>query len=903
MPQAWLRRSSPIRLLACLLAFAVVPEAWAWGFSAHRLVNRRAIDTLPPPLRELFEKNADYVAEHSIDPDLWRASGKPGEDPNHYLDMDAFGDPRGIPRSEPEHVRRHGAGAPAKGRVPWRVAEVYAELVRAFRDRDAAAALEHAAVLGHYLGDAHVPLHAVLNYDGQQSGQTGIHTRWEGTLFERFEAQLAPRVAPGPAVARRDPVDLTFDTLLDSFDAAAAVLASDKALAGPRDYADTPEDDRYPDSYYSALFVREEARMAARLARASQQIGALWLGAWEEAGRPAVPDFRFPYVRRGSRLVLLSIDGAAAPVIDAALTRGAMPSLARLRARGARARGSITSLPVKTPAGHAAVFTGAWSDRNGISGIEMPLPGANVLTGRSGYTSEMLRAEPIWITAARQGLDVSVVSATQTYPFAPFLEEQRFGGNYGRRLTLFDSYQNRRSAQAVFTPRDVKMHGAAEFDLGVAGVRIEARLLDDPADPATGFDSLYLAAERRAGSGVLLKPEPPGSSADAFRSLTVRTPAGDLGLQFRLFSLQPDGSDFLLYVAESALIKSNRSRLEVAALEATGGFAGNGASDLYKDGAFGPPLWMGGGGLAEARYLETAHLVERQFRRLTDFGIDRTRWDVLLAYLPFPDEQLHLWFGFLDPSLPGHDPVLARRLRPFVDQALGIADAFVGHVMSRLGDEVLLAVSSDHGMMGANRSVQFNVALHKAGLLALTPEGAVDLLRTRAVYFPGNSGYFLVNRTRRPEGIVTPEQEPAVLGELKAALRAIRDPGTGESVVASILDPRDPGHEPGIGGPSGGDLYVALRPGYYSSAALRGDVVVKQQASGEHLYSPQLPALQAAFALAGPGVLAGADLGTIRQIDIAPTLAALLGIEPPAQSQGVVLRKALLREPLAVAAR
>jgi arylsulfatase A-like enzyme len=62
---------------------------------------------------------------------------------------------------------------------------------------------------------------------------------------------------------------------------------------------------------------------------------------------------------------------------------------------------------------------------------------------------------------------------------------------------------------------------------------------------------------------------------------------------------------------------------------------------------------------------------------------------------------------------------------------------------------------------------------------------------------------------------------------------------------------------------------------------------------GEHFLDPEQPDMHAAFALAGPGVKEGADLGLIRQIDVAPTLCLLLGIEPPAQATGEVLRSAL----------
>jgi arylsulfatase A-like enzyme len=64
---------------------------------------------------------------------------------------------------------------------------------------------------------------------------------------------------------------------------------------------------------------------------------------------------------------------------------------------------------------------------------------------------------------------------------------------------------------------------------------------------------------------------------------------------------------------------------------------------------------------------------------------------------------------------------------------------------------------------------------------------------------------------------------------------------------------------------------------------------------GVHGLNPERAALQAGFVVAGPGVAAGVSLGPIRQIDVAPTLAALLGLDPPAQATGTVLTKSLAR--------
>lgn len=893
--------------LAVLLALA--PQVEAWGFAAHREVTRLAIESLPEPLASLFRRNADYLVEHSIDPDLWRAAGQPGEDPNHYLDLDAFGAYpfAGVSHVESEHLARHGAAAAAKGRVPWRVAEVQRELVEAFRQHDPARALKSAAALAHYVGDAHVPLHATSNYDGQLSGQTGLHARWETALFERFEVQIEQGLHPAAAHPIGDPVDAIFNVLVAAYKDSLEVLESDRACAGGQDLAETAEDDRYNDRYYSRLYEREAVRLRTRLRASAEAVGSFWLSAWQEAGRPKLDlNFRFPYVRRGAKAVLVSLDGAAAPVLDEAVARGLMPNLARLRRAGATARGSLTSLPCKTPAGHAALFTGAWSDVNGISGSEIPVPGASVLTSLSGYSSSALSAEPLWVTAARQGLDVSVVSATQLYPFGPFLEERRFGGNFGHNLTLLDGYQAFGLPATVYTARDLRLRPsvgwsgplpahvgeAKDFDLVVDGARLDGLVYDDPADPVRGFDTMRLALGKGAGQGIVLKPGP-AQGLERFASLTARARQGDLGLHFRLFGLSPDASEILLFRAESRLLNSNKPLLEAAALSATQGFIGNGADDLYKAGAFGQTIPKGGDGTAETRYLETVALEALQCRRLFDFAREHTRWDLLIAYLPYPDEAMHAWLGYLDPALPGHDAALAARLRPFMDQVLGIVDEYVGHVSEAAGADSIVTIAGDHGMVGTNRSVQFNVALQKAGLLSLAADGSIDLFRTRAVYFPGNQGYFLVNRVGHQQGVVLPEDEDAVLRQLTEALRRIRDPDTGAQIVTDILDPRTWKGQPGIGGPQGGDLYMRLAPGYRASADLKRNVVEAIPPSGEHMLDPERPEMQVAFVMAGPGVTRGADLGPIRQIDIAPTLCALMGIDPPAQAVGSVLTAAL----------
>ena len=115
--------------LTCALVLVPSP-AGAWGFTGHRMVGRKALRTLPDPLRKVFEANAAYLTEQAITPDLQRNGPS---DPDHFLDMDAFGSAypfATISRVEAENVTRLGKDITAKGRLPWKISDVYRALVQ-----------------------------------------------------------------------------------------------------------------------------------------------------------------------------------------------------------------------------------------------------------------------------------------------------------------------------------------------------------------------------------------------------------------------------------------------------------------------------------------------------------------------------------------------------------------------------------------------------------------------------------------------------------------------------------------------------------------------------------------------------------------------------------------------------
>jgi hypothetical protein len=257
----------------------------AWGFEAHRYTMARAIPLLPRELRPFFEANRAFIVERAIDPDLWRTAGWEDEGPRHFVDMDAYGPYpfTNLPRLYEEAVKQHGEEFVKKnGTLPWRTEEVYRKLVEAFQQK-APFSRDNikffSAVVGHYVGDAHVPFHAALNYDGQLTQQWGIHSRFEAELFERYRTRL--RVVPGPIAPISNPRDYIFSALTSGFPFTERILEADKRAVAGRDV--------YDNGYFAMMFQRVRPILEQRLAESATGIASMISAAWIEAGRLPLP--------------------------------------------------------------------------------------------------------------------------------------------------------------------------------------------------------------------------------------------------------------------------------------------------------------------------------------------------------------------------------------------------------------------------------------------------------------------------------------------------------------------------------------------------------------------------------------------------------------------------------------
>jgi len=281
-----MRKTSVVAVVA-LIALAAPQPAVAWGTAAHRHIMARAIDLLPAELKPFFVQHKDEVVMRVVDPDLFRVLGWE-EDPNHFVNFGAkeLGEYpfKELPREYGAAIEKFGlATLRRNGLLPWRQQEEFGNLRRAFEGftretYGVGNTVLFAAVMSHYIQDAHQPLHASANYDGQMTGNTGIHARFETALFERFQSRLTIRPAPpAPIVNSRD---AAFDALLSSYKQVDSILkADDEAKKGK---------ETYDDEYYERLFTTVRPILEQRLGEAITATAGLIMGAWEQAGRPVL---------------------------------------------------------------------------------------------------------------------------------------------------------------------------------------------------------------------------------------------------------------------------------------------------------------------------------------------------------------------------------------------------------------------------------------------------------------------------------------------------------------------------------------------------------------------------------------------------------------------------------------
>ena len=283
----WSRKASmrprPFVILFAILALCLASPGldWAWGPTAHQIVNTWAIQTLRPEIRTFFENNRQFLVEHANDQDELMKKDR-YERMRQYIYLDKYGafPYPGLPHGYQQAKEKLGSWRISRdGLLPWQIGEFSLRLTKAMKDGNWEEVKLDASALAHYVADAHDPLHTTQNFDGQMTLQTGLSSRFDIHLFDRYSKFFI--MHPDSAVKIDDPTEYAFQTCLASNVWVNLIVWSDLlAREGMTDYND---------EYYDHFYNRVGPTVVREINAAAHDAGSYWYTAWLNAGRPQLP--------------------------------------------------------------------------------------------------------------------------------------------------------------------------------------------------------------------------------------------------------------------------------------------------------------------------------------------------------------------------------------------------------------------------------------------------------------------------------------------------------------------------------------------------------------------------------------------------------------------------------------
>ena len=271
-----------MKIIRYLAAISLVLLLCSWGEKGHQIINSASAKYLPVRVKR-YKGWSEKLAAHGSDADN-RKWNDPTEGIKHYIDIDDYKDfiqTHAIAEVKEEAIDKYGLGFMKKnGTLPWVTDSAYHALVAQYKARQWKKVLLTAADLGHYVGDGHMPLHLTVNFDGKTTGQSGIHSRYESKMINRYADSIT--VIPSRLHRIKDTRRYIFGYIYDNYQYKDSLLIADKIAFEAAGHA-------YNDLYYQILWNKTKGFTNKMIGDASKSMQELIKTAWIEAGRPKIP--------------------------------------------------------------------------------------------------------------------------------------------------------------------------------------------------------------------------------------------------------------------------------------------------------------------------------------------------------------------------------------------------------------------------------------------------------------------------------------------------------------------------------------------------------------------------------------------------------------------------------------
>lgn len=640
------------------------------------------------------------------------------------------------------------------------------------------------------------------------------------------------------------------------------------------------------------------------------------------------------------KIIFLGLDAAMPDLVKKFVNEGNMPNIGKLIERGIFSR-LETVFPPLTAAAWTAIVSGAGSGTNGVPSLMVKHPGEELDYWHTSFDRNEVTCETLWDVAKRQGKKTALINWPVTYPLGSITENDgvQLAGALNPPFRYFYMPLWDVAPSAVFSSKPLRCNqvpGRAikvetkiaqgwtnlphsfkppiEFEITVPPTYIEGYNMQALiyASNLEGYDHMLISDTKdaaQATTDITIGDYGPWIT----KSFKARDRQRDGRFRFQILELSKDGKDFKLYqsainTAEPYSVPESLSK-EVE--KVTGVYMEVDDPWAFMDG------WMN-----MDTYLEQLQLHADWWGNATKYILENKEWDIAFSWVGTIDHIEHVLYGGIEPRSRVYDPQRADWCMDMIRQVYKQVDDNVGKILKGVNlDETFVVLISDHGMTHLDWNPYVKEHLARAGLLEYNLDLTTDDPSNLTINWdntkchplePCHAHIFVNLKGRDPHGIVESEAYEKVQEEIIKALYNMKDPDTGESVVALALKKEEAGTLGIFEGPGYdrvGDVVYAWKPGYMShpfiyrcavkyrdgseriikNPELYEPAVLCQNFTGVHLALPSLHDMHALMIMAGPGITQYERIFPAKIIDIAPTISKILGLDVPANAEGGIL--------------
>jgi predicted AlkP superfamily phosphohydrolase/phosphomutase len=587
---------------------------------------------------------------------------------------------------------------------------------------------------------------------------------------------------------------------------------------------------------------------------------------------------------KAPKVLVLGFDGMDPLLLQQFMDEGLLPNFSKL-AKGGTFKSLGTTNPPQSPVAWSTFITGLDPQEHGVFDFVhrdpkklMPLPSLNSV--ENGESKLLREGVPFWRHLEEAGIPAKLVKIPANFPaleksgtYLTDMGTPDLEGTYGTYSFYTDApappkpppraggrrvqveVRDNVVRASLVGPQQESLAFRACIDKGAGAVLVEVA-----ADASTPFK----AAKEKA----LLKP------GEWSEWIPVLFPSAPGMVKVYLQSLEP----FALYVSPTNIDPGDPA-VDISAPERYSNILCQECGRFYTQGMPEETAALLDGLFTDEEFLRQNQIVIDERKRLFASELAKFESGLFFFYVSSTDILSHLYWNTIDPEHPGYKKERADKYREVILGSYKLADEFLGQALQAAGDDTAVIALSDHGFAPFRKAVNLNLWLRANGYQKGTGESmaAIDWADTKA-YGVGFNGLYLNLEGRESQGVVQPAARQNLLEELSAKLLKIRDPKTGQAVIAKVQilpQPEDP-----VLREQSPDMLVGYARGYRASwETALGDVGQSlitdnlQAWSGDHLISPDLV----------PGVLLAnrpVNAASPHLRDLAPSLLSLYGLSP-----------------------